>query len=103
MADPSNLPPLPKDHLDHPEQWATGAEPATGKQKGFIKVLEGQHPDAIPEKGLDVESMGKSEASEVIEKLKNGKKVGGDDVSVSSVPSPIPSDILFASANNILI
>jgi hypothetical protein len=75
MADPASLPPLPKNHLDHPENWATGTEPATEKQKGFIKVLEGQHPDAVPEGGIDVAEIGKSEASAVIDKLKNGKKV----------------------------
>ncbi|ORY26482.1 hypothetical protein BCR39DRAFT_540908 [Naematelia encephala] len=75
MADPSSLPPLPKDHLDHPENWATGADPATDKQKGFIKVLEDKNPGLVPSDGLDVVNMGKSEASEVIEKLKNGEEV----------------------------
>ncbi|KAK8844763.1 hypothetical protein IAR55_006613 [Kwoniella newhampshirensis] len=79
-ADGSTLPPLPADHLSHPEQWATGADPATSKQKGFIKVLEGQHPESVPEGGLDIDVMGKSEASEVIEKLKSGQKAdGGED------------------------
>ncbi len=75
MADPTNLPPLPADHLDHPDQWATGEEPATDKQKGFVKVLERQHPDLVPDQGLKVDSMGKSEASEIIDHLKSGKKV----------------------------
>jgi len=75
MADPSQLPPLPKDHLSHPENWTTGSEPATSKQKGFIKVLENQHKELVPEGGMDVDGLGKSEASEVIEKLKSGEEV----------------------------
>lgn len=88
MANPSTLPPLPKNHLDHPENWATGTEPATDKQKGFIKVLEGQHPEAAPEEGLDLNGLGKSEASEVIDKLKKGEKVtstGEDEAEVSGL------------------
>ncbi|OCF35024.1 hypothetical protein I316_03064 [Kwoniella heveanensis BCC8398] len=69
------LPPLPKDHLDHPEQWATGADPATQKQKGFIAVLEDKNPGLVPSEGIDKEGLDKSEASEIIEKLKNGEKV----------------------------
>ena len=76
MADPANLPPLPKDHLSHPENWVTGDAPATDKQQAFVKSLQSQHPDAVPEGGLDVENLGKSEASEVIEKLKSGETVG---------------------------
>ncbi|CAD6564427.1 MAG: hypothetical protein TREMPRED_004983 [Tremellales sp. Tagirdzhanova-0007] len=75
MADPSSLPPLPADHLNHPESWATGGDPATEKQKGFVKVLEAQHPDLLPENGLKVADMGKSEASAVIDQLKSGKKL----------------------------
>ena len=75
MADPSSLPPLPADHLSHPESWATGGDPATSKQLGFIKTLEKQHPDLVPANGLGVGSMGKSEASEVIDRLKKGEKV----------------------------
>ncbi|WRT63217.1 uncharacterized protein IL334_000120 [Kwoniella shivajii] len=78
MADPNSLPPLPKDHLDHPEQWATGAEPATGKQKGFIAVLENKNPGLIPEEGLDKDALGKSEASEIIDSLIKGEKVNQD-------------------------
>jgi hypothetical protein len=84
MADPSNLPPLPKNHLDHPENWTTGSDPATDKQKGFIKVLEGQHAALVPEGGLDTDGMGKSEASEVIEKLKNGVSVKRDSGATSN-------------------
>ncbi|WVF66539.1 hypothetical protein IAT40_001279 [Kwoniella sp. CBS 6097] len=72
------LPPLPKDHLDHPEQWATGAEPATEKQKGFIAVLEDKNPSLVPPEGIDKEDLGKSEASEIIEKLKSGQEVVSD-------------------------
>jgi len=96
MADPASLPPLPKNHLDHPENWATGTEPATDKQKGFIKVLEGQHPDAVPEGGIDVADIGKSEASEVIDKLKNGQKVtstGGQDPKKVSLCASSPYNI----------
>lgn len=74
-AESTNLPPLPADHLSHPENWATGGEPATESQKGFIKVLEGKNPSLVPSEGLDVEGLSKSEGSEVIEKLKNGQKV----------------------------
>nr|XP_031862046.1 uncharacterized protein CI109_002459 [Kwoniella shandongensis]KAA5529118.1 hypothetical protein CI109_002459 [Kwoniella shandongensis] len=90
-ADGSVLPPLPADHLSHPEQWATGADPATSKQKGFIKVLEGQHPESVPEEGLNVEGMGKSEASEVIEKLKSGQKLDGQEDEILNKPTDAES------------
>jgi len=93
MADPANLPPLPADHLDHPEQWATGAAPATGKQKGFVKVLERQHPDLVPGNGLKVDEMGKSEASEIIDQLKNGRYAGPakrEDDSGATKPDETP-------------
>ena len=56
------------EHLDHPENWATGDQPATGKQKGFLKVLEKQK--GVPAVG-NVDGMGKSEASEKIDELKS--------------------------------
>jgi hypothetical protein len=103
-ADPAALPQLPKDHLDHPEQWVTGAEPATEKQKGFIRVLEGKNEELVPPQGLDVEPMGKSEASEVIDKLKNGKSVGSDDASdakgTEEKAVPAPSNNGSASNEN---
>jgi hypothetical protein len=59
------LPPLSPDHLDKPNQWATGGDPPTAKQKTFIRSLEQQ-------KGEEhVEVQGKSEASERIDELKN--------------------------------
>lgn len=96
---PSELPadetsPPSDSHLAHPETWTTGKsyihpatilvsqctdlfpfsscalspghDPATDKQKGFIHVLARQHDvkDPVPEQ------MSKSEASEMIEKLK---------------------------------
>ncbi|WWC90185.1 uncharacterized protein L201_005118 [Kwoniella dendrophila CBS 6074] len=75
MSDPNSLPPLPANHLDHPEKWATGADPATEKQKGFIAVLEKQNPGLIPEEGIDENNLGKSEASEIIDSLKKGEKI----------------------------
>lgn len=54
-------------HLDHPENWTTGADPATDKQKGFLKVLEKQKGVSVG----DVSGIGKSEASEKIDELKN--------------------------------
>jgi hypothetical protein len=54
-------------HLDHPENWATGGDPATDKQKGFLKVLEKQKGVEVG----DVSEIGKSEASEKIDELKN--------------------------------
>ncbi|MCZ6914695.1 MAG: DUF3072 domain-containing protein [Rickettsia endosymbiont of Ixodes persulcatus] len=54
-------------HLDHPENWTTGGEPATDKQKGFLKVLEKQKGVEVG----DIASIGKSEASEKIDELKN--------------------------------
>lgn len=54
-------------HLDHPENWTTGGEPATDKQKGFLKVLEKQKGVEVG----DISSIGKSEASEKIDELKN--------------------------------
>jgi len=53
-------------HLDHPENWATGGDPATSKQIGYIKVLEKQKGVSAPVS----DNLGKSEASEVIEDLK---------------------------------
>ncbi|KAK6904715.1 hypothetical protein I204_06687 [Kwoniella mangroviensis CBS 8886] len=81
MSDPSSttLPPLPSDHLDHPEQWTTGSEPATEKQKGFIAVLEKQNPGLVPDEGIAKGDLGKSEASEIIESLKKGEKVGSGE------------------------
>ena len=54
-------------HLDHPENWTTGADPATDKQKGFLKVLEKQKGVPVG----DISDIGKSEASEKIDELKN--------------------------------
>jgi hypothetical protein len=54
------------EHLDHPENWATGDEPATSKQKGYVAVLEKKAGVNVANKA----TMGKSEASEVIEELK---------------------------------
>ncbi|EIW72962.1 hypothetical protein TREMEDRAFT_59120 [Tremella mesenterica DSM 1558] len=74
-ASGDTLPPLPKDHLSHPSDWVTGSDPATEKQKGFINVLEDQHRDLVPADGLDKENLGKSEACEIIDSLKNGQPV----------------------------
>ena len=53
-------------HLDRPDQWSTGDEPATQKQQGYIAVLEKKAGESVTSgKGL-----GKSEASERIEELK---------------------------------
>ena len=49
----------------------TGDEPATDKQKGFIKVLEKQKGAAAASAAGDVENLGKSEASEKIDELKS--------------------------------
>lgn len=54
------------EHLDHPENWTTGDEPATEKQKGYVAVLEKKAGKPVSDK----EGLGKSEASEIIEKLK---------------------------------
>ncbi|WVW81280.1 hypothetical protein I302_103271 [Kwoniella bestiolae CBS 10118] len=75
MSDPTSLPPLPSNHLDHPEQWTTGSEPATEKQKGFIAVLEKQNPGLVPDEGIEKGELGKSEASEIIDSLKKGERV----------------------------
>ncbi|KAK4683778.1 hypothetical protein P7C73_g6451, partial [Tremellales sp. Uapishka_1] len=92
MADPSTLPPLSPNHLSHPETWVTGDDPATGKQKAFVASLEAQHPDLVPKEGLDVDGLGKSGASEVIDALKKGKEVleprkggAGKDEQVSAI------------------
>lgn len=85
MSNPADLPPLPKNHLDHPENWATGGEPATAKQKGFVDVLAHDHAELLPAEGLDIDHMGKSEASAVIDHLKNGKPL---EDKVRSFPQP---------------
>ncbi|KPI34308.1 uncharacterized protein AB675_8981 [Cyphellophora attinorum] len=55
--------------IQDPKEWATGDDPATGKQTGYIAVM-------AKEAGEDVktEGMGKAEASEKIGELK--KKTG---------------------------
>ena len=54
--------------LDKPGQWATGAEPPTDKQAGFLKTLAAS-------KNADVNpvDMNKSEASMKIDELKNSE------------------------------
>lgn len=54
------------EHLDHPENWATGDEPATEKQKGFLAVLEKKAGEPVE----NMEGLGKSEASAKIDELK---------------------------------
>ena len=51
--------------IQDPKGWATGDDPATGKQAGYIAVM-------AKEAGEDVKtsSMGKTEASETIGRLK---------------------------------
>lgn len=91
-ANPADLPPLPANHLNHPENWVTGGDPATTKQKAFIETLESQHPDLVPQEGLSVESMGKTEASEVIDSLKSGKPVAPEsskDASGDTEPAAV--------------
>ncbi|KAJ9099257.1 hypothetical protein QFC22_004846 [Naganishia vaughanmartiniae] len=55
------------DYLEHPEQWTTGGEPATQKQRGFLHVLAKQHGETE----TDIDNLSKSEASEKIDELKN--------------------------------
>jgi hypothetical protein len=56
--------------IQDPKTWATGDDPATGKQMGYIAVMAKEAGEEVPsEKG-----MGKSEASQMIEALK--KKTG---------------------------
>ncbi|OCF34887.1 hypothetical protein I316_03434 [Kwoniella heveanensis BCC8398] len=70
----------PKDHLDHPKQWAAGvADPATNKQKGSIAVLEDENPGLVTLEGIYKEGLWKSEASEVIEKLKKGETMASNE------------------------
>lgn len=68
---------LPDNHLQHPESWATGGDPATGKQQAFVASLEKQHGVDL---GVDEGQLGKSEASEVIDKLKQGDVEGAKDI-----------------------
>lgn len=80
------LPPLSPNHLEHPGAWATGDEPATAKQKGFIQSLESQKGIEDKDK-VDVERIGKSDASIAIDRLKKGKagNVGSDEEKQASV------------------
>lgn len=56
--------------IQDPETWATGDDPATGKQMGYIAVMAKEAGEQVPsERG-----MGKGEASQKIEELK--KKTG---------------------------
>ncbi|KAL8789923.1 MAG: hypothetical protein Q9195_006584 [Heterodermia aff. obscurata] len=50
--------------IQDPKGWATGDEPATGKQMGYVAVMAKEVGEEVPGK------MGKSEASERIGELK---------------------------------
>ena len=56
-------------HLDHPENWTTGGEPATEKQKAFIASLAKQKGEAVDQMGLG--GISKSGASERIDELQS--------------------------------
>jgi len=51
--------------LQHPENWTTGGESATGKQAGYIKAMASRAGEDV-----NVEGMSKTEASEKIGELK---------------------------------
>jgi hypothetical protein len=68
---------LPENHLQHPESWATGGDPATGKQQAVVASLEKQHDVDL---GIDEGQLGKSEASELIDKLKQGDVEGAKEI-----------------------
>jgi len=51
--------------LQHPENWTTGGESATGKQAGYIKAMASRAGEDV-----NVEGMSKTEASEKISDLK---------------------------------
>ena len=54
--------------LDKPGQWATGGDPPTEKQAGFLKTLA-----ASKNADVNPEEMTKSEASMKINELKNAE------------------------------
>jgi hypothetical protein len=56
--------------IQDPKTWATGDDPATGKQMGYIAVMAKKAGEVVPSE----KDMGKSEASQKIEQLK--KKTG---------------------------
>lgn len=68
---------LPEDHLKHPESWTTGDDPATAKQTAFVASLEQQKGVDL---GVDEAKLGKSEASEVIDRLLKGDGEGAKEV-----------------------
>lgn len=68
---------LPEDHLKHPETWTTGDDPATAKQTAFVESLEQQKGVDL---GVDEAKLGKSEASEVIDRLLKGDGEGAKKV-----------------------
>ena len=51
--------------IQDPKGWATGDDPATGKQTGYIAVMAKEAGEEVKTQG-----MGKTEASEKIEELK---------------------------------
>lgn len=51
--------------LQHPENWTTGGDSATGKQAGYIKAMASRAGEDV-----NVEGMTKTEASEKIGELK---------------------------------
>ncbi|CED85102.1 Protein of unknown function DUF3072 [Phaffia rhodozyma] len=63
---------LPADHLNHQENWATGEDPATGPQLGFIDALTSK-AGLVPLSAEEKAELGKSAASVMIDDLKHGK------------------------------
>ena len=51
--------------IQDPDGWATGDDPATGKQTGYIAVMAKEAGEQV-----DTRGMGKTEASKRIEELK---------------------------------
>lgn len=52
--------------IQDPSKWATGGDPATGKQTGYIAVMAKEAGEEVG----DMKGMGKTEASQRIEELK---------------------------------
>ncbi|KAL8807438.1 MAG: hypothetical protein Q9200_004669 [Gallowayella weberi] len=69
--------------LNNPSQWATGADPPTDKQKGFISTLASSKNVSV-----DPSSLNKSEASAKINELKDAQTQNPDASAGEPIQDP---------------
>ncbi|KAI4203804.1 MAG: hypothetical protein LQ350_001630 [Teloschistes chrysophthalmus] len=71
--------------LDNPSQWATGADPPTDKQKGFLSTLASSK--GVSDQ-VNPDQMNKSEASSKIDELKNQPTQNADAEAGQPIQNP---------------